>query len=183
MLEQQFSISRFQTYQPATDRTQIQGIPGIPMLITTLSSPGRTVNYCRRTLSNSIPLMNSSHPDNGMNSPQPVWAAASYPCSLRALASPGFGTWPVLSHCQPPWRCLAAFLFHVDRPEPCPIPFLDPAAGTDATVSAGSSPLLPSILCVLHHFAWVTSYGPGLLNYGSFLGVNSHACLACVCHR
>lgn len=60
MLEQQFSISRFQTYQPVTDRTQIQSIPGIPMLITTLSSPGRAVSYCIRSLSNQIPLMNSA---------------------------------------------------------------------------------------------------------------------------
>lgn len=29
MLEQNISISRFQTHQPATDKTQIQGIPGI----------------------------------------------------------------------------------------------------------------------------------------------------------
>lgn len=110
MLEQKISISRFQTYLPATDKTQIQGIPGILILITTLSSPGRAVSYCTRSLSNSIPLMNSSHPDNGMNSLQPVWAAASHPRSLKALASPGFGSWPVLFHCQPPWCWLALFL-------------------------------------------------------------------------
>lgn len=158
MLEQQFPISRFQTYQPATDRTQIQGIPGIPMLITTLSGPGRTVSYCIRILSNSIPLMNSSHPDDGMNSLQPVWAAASHPRSLRALASPGFGTWPVLSHCQPPWCCLAVFLFYTDRPESCPTPFLDPATATRVAVSSHPSPPLPSSLLVLHRFSWVTSY-------------------------
>lgn len=156
MLEQQFPISRFQTYQPATDRTQIQGIPGIPMLITTLSSPGRTGSYCIRILSNSIPLMNSSHPDNGMNSLQPVWAAASHPRSLRALASPRFGTWPALSHCQPPWRCLAVLLFHTDAQSLVPPLSLDPAAASCASASAHSSPPQPSSLLVLHGFSWVT---------------------------
>lgn len=86
MLEEQLSISRFQTYQPATDRTQIQGIPGIPMLITTLSSPGRTMSYCRKIMSNSIPLMNSSHPDNGMT-------ACSQP-GLLPLAPAVSEPWP-----------------------------------------------------------------------------------------
>lgn len=179
MLEQKFSISRFQTYQPATDKTQIQGIPGILMLITTLSSPGRAVSYCIRSLSNSIPLMNSSHPDNGMNSLQPVWAAASHPRSLRALASPGFGSWPVLFHCQPPWCWLALFLCYASCPKSCPTPSLDPATATWAAVSGHSSPSPPSILLVLHCFAWVTTCGPEVSNSSCFLGY-SHAHLEIV---
>lgn len=179
MLEQQFSISRFQTYQPVTDRIQIQSIPGIPMLITTLSSPGRTVSYCIRSLSNWIPLMNSSHPDNGMNSLQPVWAAASHPRSLRALAAPGFGTQSILSHFQPPWRCLAPFLFYTDHPGSCSTPFLDPAAATCAAACAHSMPPPPSILLVLHCFAWVTSCSSAVPNSSCFLG-HSHAHLELV---
>lgn len=160
MLEQKSSISRFQTHQPATDKTQIQGIPGILLLITILSSTGRAVSYCIRSLSNSIPLMNSSHPDNGMNSLQPVWAAASHPRSLGALASPGFGPWPVPFHCQPPWCWLPLSLCQTNCLEFCPTPLLDPATAIWAAVSAHSSPLPPSILLFLHCFAWVTSWGP-----------------------
>ena len=61
------------------------------MLITTLSSPGKTMSYCRKIMSNSIPLMNSSHPDDGMTACsqpglQPLTPAVSEPWPLPGLA-------------------------------------------------------------------------------------------------
>lgn len=70
------------------------------MLITTLSSPGRSKSYWIRILGNSIPLMNWSHPDNGMKRPVASLGCCLSPRCLRVLASPGLGIHPVLSHCQ-----------------------------------------------------------------------------------
>lgn len=74
------------------------------MLITTLSSPGRTMGYWIRILGNSIPLMNWSHPDNGMKRP-----VASLGCCLSPPLSQSLGlSWAWLMAC--PFPLSASFL-------------------------------------------------------------------------
>lgn len=80
------------------------------MLITTLSSPGRTVSYWIRILGNSIPLMNWSHPDNGMKRP-----VASLGSCLSPLLSHSLGlSWAWLMAC--PFPLSASFLVLLAQP-------------------------------------------------------------------
>lgn len=87
------------------------------MLITTLSSPGRTMSHWIRILGNSIPLMNWSHPDNGMKRP-----VASLGCCL----SPTLSQSPGLSwawHIACPFPLSASFLMLLAQS--CPASLLD----------------------------------------------------------
>lgn len=79
---------------------------------------------------------------------------------------------------QPPWCWLALFLCYSHCPEFCPTPSLDPATAIWAAVSAHSTPP-PSILLLLHCFAWITSCGPEVSISSCFLGY-SHAHLEIV---
>lgn len=78
------------------------------MLITTLSSPGRTMSYWVRVLGNSIPLMNWSHPDNGMKKP-----VASLGCCLSPPLSQSLGfSWAWHTACPFPLSASFLMLWH-----------------------------------------------------------------------